>query len=43
MEILLAKKILEMSESELIAVLMALKLSDHDAYLLLKDKVEDVL
>lgn len=43
MEIELAKRILEMSESELVAVLMALKLSDRDAYLLLKDKIDDIL
>ncbi len=41
MEIVLAKKILELSEGELIKILLSLMLEDREAFNLLKEKVED--
>jgi hypothetical protein len=43
MEIILAKKILDLSESELIKILMSLMMEDRDAFNLLKEKVEDTI
>jgi hypothetical protein len=43
MEIILAKKILDLSERELIKILMSLMMEDRDAFNLLKEKVEDTI
>jgi hypothetical protein len=43
MEIILAKKILDLSEGELIKILMSLMMEDRDAFNLLKEKVEDTI
>lgn len=43
MEIILAKKILDLSERELIDILMSLMMEDRDAFNLLKEKVEDTI
>lgn len=42
MEIILAKKILDLSESELIDLLMKLNMEDRDAFLALKEQIEDI-
>jgi hypothetical protein len=43
MEIILAKRILDLSEGELIQILMSLMMEDRDAFNLLKEKVEDTI
>lgn len=40
---MLAKKILELSEDELLKVLRQLEMEDRDLYNALKEKIEDVL
>lgn len=42
MPIMLAKKILELSEDELVKILRELEMEDRDLYNTLKDKVEDI-
>lgn len=39
----LAKKVLDMSEDELIQVLMQIEMQERDLYELLKEKIEDVI
>lgn len=41
--IMLAKKILDMSESDLVQVLMQLEMEDRNLYNDLQEKIEDVL
>ena len=41
--ITLAKKVLDMSEGELIQVLMQIEMQERDLYELLKEKIEDVI
>lgn len=43
MEIALARSILNLSENELVSILMSLKLDDFNAYQLLKEKVEEII
>lgn len=42
MEIMLAKKILDLDEMELVNLLTKLRMEDQDAYNALKDKIEDL-
>jgi len=42
MEIMLAKKILDLDEMELVNLLTKLRMEDLDAYNALKDKIEDL-
>lgn len=42
MEIILAKKIAELSESELISLLMAIQMEDMEAFRLIQEKIEDI-
>jgi hypothetical protein len=43
MEIILAKKISELSNEELISLLMSIKMQDMEAYQLIKEKIEEML
>ena len=42
MEIVLAKKILDLDEMELVNLLTKLRMEDQEAYNALKDKIEDL-
>lgn len=39
---ILAKKILDLSEEELVKILMQLEMEERDLYNLLREKVEDI-
>jgi hypothetical protein len=43
MEIILAKKILELSDSELADLLLKLQMENHDAFKALQEAVDDLL
>lgn len=42
MEIILAQKLAELDRSELMKLLMAIKMEDRDAFNLIKEKLEDL-
>lgn len=43
MEVILAQRILELSEGELIDILMKLQMKDNDAFVALKEAIDDLL
>jgi len=43
MEIILAKKISELSNEELISLLMAIKKEDIDAFQLIQEKIQEII
>lgn len=43
MPIILAKKLAELSESELISLLRSIEMEDREAYNLIKEKLEEII